>query len=267
MYGVGFGYGAIGATTKRSGASFDSDALSFFTSSGITDLTQKNAVNQLVLDLKSNSLWTKLKALHPVVGGTASSHSKNLINPSLYNLTFSSGWTHSANGMIPNGTNAYADTNFNPSTQITSASSWSVGFYSNSSVTEGIDLGVDSGSGYLYLSAKFNIFGANKGRWQTSVSQDYTDTTGTGFYQGVKSASTSEIYKNGSVILNTASSTGSFYNGNIYLGVLNRAGANSFYASRRYTLHFIANSSFNSTEATNFYNIVQTFQTSLSRNV
>ena len=51
--------------------SYDSDAQAFFTASGITDLTQKNAVNQLVLDLKSNSLWTKIKALYPIVGGNA----------------------------------------------------------------------------------------------------------------------------------------------------------------------------------------------------
>jgi hypothetical protein len=114
MYGVGFGYGAIGATTiLKGGGAFDADAQSFFAASGVTDLTQKNAVNQLVLDLKSNSLWTKIKALYPVVGGNATAHSYNLINTSAYQLSFSSGWVHSSSGMLPNGSSAYANTFFN----------------------------------------------------------------------------------------------------------------------------------------------------------
>jgi len=57
MYGIGFGIGAIGATTKLSGGgvAYDSDAQAFFTASGITDLTQKSAVNQLVQKCITNS--------------------------------------------------------------------------------------------------------------------------------------------------------------------------------------------------------------------
>ena len=40
-----------------------------------------NAVNNLVLDLKKYGLWTKMKAIYPIVGGNAWSHKFNLKDP------------------------------------------------------------------------------------------------------------------------------------------------------------------------------------------
>ena len=58
--------------------SVDSDAAAFLTASGITDSTQSGAVNRLVLDLKAASIWTKMAAIYPLVGGTAAKHKWNL---------------------------------------------------------------------------------------------------------------------------------------------------------------------------------------------
>ena len=105
----------------KSGAKivYDTDAAAFFSAASITDMTQKAAVNQLVLDLKSYSLWSKMVALYPFVGGSASTHKFNLKDPQdangSYRLTFNGGWTHSSNGAAPNGTNGYADTFLTPS--------------------------------------------------------------------------------------------------------------------------------------------------------
>jgi hypothetical protein len=58
-----------------------------------------------------------MKALYPFVGGSDASHKYNLKDPrdlnAAYRLVFSGGWTHSANGALPNGTNAFADTFLN----------------------------------------------------------------------------------------------------------------------------------------------------------
>ena len=82
---------------------YDADAQAFITATGITDLTQKNAINQLVLDLKGYSIWTKMKALYPFVGGTATTHKYNLKNPldtdAAFRLIFSGGITHNSNGI------------------------------------------------------------------------------------------------------------------------------------------------------------------------
>jgi hypothetical protein len=52
------------------------------------------------------------------VGGTATTHKFNLRNAQdsngTFRLTFIGGWTHAATGVLPNGTNAYADTSFRP---------------------------------------------------------------------------------------------------------------------------------------------------------
>ena len=98
----------------------DADAQAFIAAAGITNLTQASAVNTLVNDLKTYGLWTKMKALYPMVGGTATSHKFNLKDPrdldAAFRLTFSGGWTHSSTGALPNGTTGYAETYFNPTT-------------------------------------------------------------------------------------------------------------------------------------------------------
>ena len=68
-------YGIIAS----SGASFDADAQAFITAAVITDNTQITAINTLVTDLKAYNIWSKMKALYPFVGGTASTHKWNLI--------------------------------------------------------------------------------------------------------------------------------------------------------------------------------------------
>ena len=45
----------------------DSDANTFLTAASITNSTQRNAINKLVIDLKYYGLWTKQKALYPFV--------------------------------------------------------------------------------------------------------------------------------------------------------------------------------------------------------
>ena len=57
-----FGVGSSAAT--------DADADAFIAAAGITDATQKSAINTLVVGLKADSLWTKMKAIYPFVGGT-----------------------------------------------------------------------------------------------------------------------------------------------------------------------------------------------------
>ena len=67
---------------KNGGAANDPDAQLFFnaqSTAGVTlTTTQMNAVNQWVVDAKAASIWTKFKAVYPMVGGTATSHKFNL---------------------------------------------------------------------------------------------------------------------------------------------------------------------------------------------
>jgi len=275
MYGVGYGIGSSGATTVlNSGGSFDADAQSFFSSSGITNLTQKNAVNQLVKDLKSNSLWSKIKAIYPVVGGNATAHSYNLKNTSQYQLSFSSGWTHSSTGMTSNGA-AYANTNLNPVSALTNYNTHASIYCRLDGSNAGFDIGITNPSSYNqeYLLA------ARRGGYMIGAFYDYggvaggvtqsTSTSAKGLTLNSSTSSTlQKLYKNNVVKdTNTVLNTSTPSSLPIYIGAVN---ANSTsvveYSTNEYSLISIGDG-FSDAEVSTFYSIVQTFQTSLSRNV
>lgn len=145
-------------------AQFDPDALTFINVAAITDTTQRYAINNLVEDLKINGLWTKMKAIYPMVGGNATSHSYNLRNTSQYNLTFVGGWTHNSTGAIPNGVNAGALTGLNAST-VLSGTSNHLSFYSltNSKAGAGVgkvDIGCQIGptTAYFVSISDYQLF-------------------------------------------------------------------------------------------------------------
>lgn len=112
----------------------DVDAQAFITAANIIDVTQRSAINTLVTYYKSNSVWTKLLAFYPMVGGTAFAHKFNLVNPldtnGAFRITFNGTWNHSSTGAKPNGVNAYGDTHFDPSVNYTSINNSGIGYYS-----------------------------------------------------------------------------------------------------------------------------------------
>lgn len=113
---------AFWQTSEVAGPVYDPDAQAFITAAGLTDDTQKSAINQLVLDFKKAGTWGLMLAIYPFIGGSAVTHKWNLRDPrdtdASYRLTFSGGWTHSSTGAWANGTNAYANTYINPSTSV-----------------------------------------------------------------------------------------------------------------------------------------------------
>lgn len=101
MIGLGLGLGID--KVSRSG---DADANNFISRAGITNSTQKSAINKLVVDLKTANLWGKIIGLYPYVGGTSASHAQNL-KSALYPITWVNGPTHNANGVTGNGVSSY----------------------------------------------------------------------------------------------------------------------------------------------------------------
>jgi len=63
------------------------------------------AVETHVLGLKSNGIWDLMYVIHPIIGGTSTRHSKNLINPAVSSMVFANSPTHSEIGIQFNGTN------------------------------------------------------------------------------------------------------------------------------------------------------------------
>ena len=114
---------------------------------GETDLTILGALNTLETDLTTYGLTSKMKALYPFVGGTAAKHKFNFMDArdldAAFRLTFSGGWTHSSNGALPNGTNGYANSYFNPLTNGLTTASAHLSFYgrTGSTTSDGAEIG------------------------------------------------------------------------------------------------------------------------------
>jgi hypothetical protein len=253
---------------QPSGPSYGTLTTAWIAATGETDLTILGALNTLESDLTTYGLTANMKALYPFVGGTAGKHSYNFMNTAQYQITWNGGVTHSSNGVQGNGTNGYGNLNFNMSTQITSVNGWAAGFYSNNTgSSSGIDMGADTTANW-YLTGKSAIFGANTGRFQTDASQDFADTTGIGFYCGVRESSSNvKVYKNNSLLLSNTSGVTAFQNLNVTLGALNRNNLIFLFSSRRYGMAFIYDASLNGTQEGNLYTAVQAFETTLSRQV
>jgi hypothetical protein len=254
--------------TNNVAASYDSDAQTFFTNAGITDNTQKDAVNALVVGLKADSLWAKMKAIYPFVGGTAGTHKYNLKNPAdtnaAYRIIFEGTVTHNANGITGNGTTGYANTKFNPSTNYDSLGSASFGLYFKTSDVGGnFGNGVAIDSNYVFLatawagSGNFSI--GNNGTQGPSVSDSK------GFWVNSRTSTTNfTVYKNGSTLVGgEAGASTAHANGEIFIGALNTGSAGYFH-SLNIAFAFIGDG-LDSTENANLNTRVTTFQTALGR--
>lgn len=253
----------------------DADAQAFFdrvtTAGGTLSATEKTAVNQLVLDMKSYSIWSKMKAIYPMVGASAAACAQNLKSSS-FTGTFTSGWTFASTGVTPNGTSAYMDTNFNTSTNLTKTSAHlSIYSRTNSASGQPYDManGSDSGIGTnpTYLITRYNSNKAYFGVADTSYIVEVNSFDSTGFWIGKTNGSlVQNFYRNGNLIKSGNAGSGNFANNNLYLGAANGNGNAVFFSNKQYAFASIGDG-LTDTQASDFYTAVQAFQTTLSRNV
>ena len=123
---------------------YDADAQRFIDSSGITDFTQKIAINNFVKQLKDSSLWTKFVAIYPMVGGTATTTKWNLKDPrnldAAYRLTFYGTPVYASTGVLFPTTSDYADTHLTD--EVLNYNDNSISYYSGTQNTvSGYDMG------------------------------------------------------------------------------------------------------------------------------
>ena len=247
-------------------AAYDPDAQAFITAAGITDNTQKNAINQLVLDLKGYSIWTKFDALYPMVGGVATAHAVNLKTPGTFNLTFNGGWTHSSTGAKPNGTNGYANTGYTPSVSST-LNSHHLSFYSRTN-SNGVEVEIGSQQpGPYYDFLEIRTSGVSYYSINSSSYDNVSDANSQGFYIGNRTLSNDvDLFKSGTKIKNGTATSSLRSNQQLYLCAFNNNGTTQYYSTKECSFSSIG-SGLTDTEAANFYTAVQAFQTTLSRQI
>jgi len=259
-------------------SNYDSDALSFISAAGLTDSIQKSAINTLVKDMKSTNIWTKMKAIYPFVGGTALSHKWNLKDPRdldiAFRLNFYGGITHSLTGALPNGITGYANTHLIPNSSLIE-NNIHISYYSESNVNTGgdqTDIGALDSYGYFWLSPQYNT-GIYVNRFLSRNSSNIIlanceNLDARGFYTSSKISNTVnsfKIYKNG-ILKDVKDGSGANPISNIFLfaGSVNNFAL--YYTNRECAFSTIGDG-LTDIEASDFYNIVQKYQTTLGRNV
>jgi hypothetical protein len=251
---------------------FDSDALAFINAVGTLTSDQATIINNLVVSLKSYSLWSKFKAIYPFIGGTASAHKFNLISPidldSSFRLVFMNAFTHSDNGCIPAAVNSYAKTFYTPSFNEVLDSSH-LSFYSRTNITSGstVDIGSKSNSpaSYSWLSWHYSV-GYYHALQSGNVVSGANIASSLGLLANSRMINTTILRVVNSTISSIAHASSTIPTLPYFLFAYNNAGTPTAYCARQCAFASFG-SGLSNTDLTNLYNIVQTYQTALGRQV
>ena len=160
----------------------DSDAMAFvsrvYVAGGALSYNEVNATNQLVLDLKSYSIWTKMKAIYPMVGASAAACAQNLVSSS-FTGTFNGGVTYASTGITGNGTSGFMNTTLSPNGNIGLNSNHLAYYSRTNNLRDQVEMGIfDTSSIYILMRCYFGIYHANNSPETNANMTDYTDSRG-----------------------------------------------------------------------------------------
>jgi hypothetical protein len=243
---------------------------------GTVDSTMSAATRTLFQSIWSNGLNTNMIMMYPFIGGTAASHAVQAMSPGTYNLSFLGGWTQNVSGATPNGTNAYANIPIAPVSLPFTLSGSSIGTYCGTDdVGNKAAIGcTGSNGGALNLYPAINNPTKQMATtyWNSGVAA-YSITTipdTLGLMSLAKSGSTSTIqfYRRGSLVSSQTHNAVALPNVSIYLGANNQQGNfPNQYSTYRHQFTYFFTGTMSESQMTTLNSIIQTYQTSLGRNV
>ena len=254
-------------------------ATDFIDVANITNATQQAAIRTLVNDLVANSLWDKILAAYPMVGGNAYSHKFNLKNPkdanNAFRVSFFGGWTHGPSGAIANGSNSWGATFFTPSEQYAGPSGAHICAYTDGSTatSSGYDIGYQSQNFALIGRFTDSLSYASIG--QAVFTTTANSGTATGFWFTNKSGVVTSLWHacpglTMTRVLNTTvtnaaySAASSLYGTSIGSNIASNAVAN--FSNKQYKWVSLGYN-MSDAEITTYETIVNTFQAALTRNL
>lgn len=268
----------IGLPFIKSGL-LDSATDAFITQWGITDPTQINALNRLVLNYKgignlnsSVDLWSVTTELLPIIGGTATTHRGNLKDPrdldAAYRLTFSGGWTHDANGITGNAVNTFANTFLKPNN-----------LGQNSHRVLGYVRTDNGGAAFEAVISATNAAFTNglgfETRKSTNSHAPYSNTgfaaqgnaNRTGLTGVIRTGSANfKVFRNGNALYTMTAASLTPLGINMYVGAQNNNGSTLNYSSANIAF-IVCGDGLSDANALLEYQIIQQYQTDLGRNV
>ena len=245
------------------GGGVDPDAQNFILATGITDIVQKTAINDFVLQLKDSLLWNKFIAIYPMIGGTQQSIKWNLKDPrdldAAFRLTIYGTPTYSSGGVLFPTNPDYADTHFTDS--MFAFNDNSISYYSlTQNTVNGYDMGcIDNAPPYNEFSIYHSYDASN---WFGYVGFAVTPSNTRGLFMFSSTSTDVKRYENG---VNTDSRgvapVSGFTNKPILIGIVEQALAGG---QRECALATIGRG-LSDRQALAFYTIALVFETRLGR--
>lgn len=256
----------VSATTAISYT--DADANAYISAATLTGIEQDSAY-QLITDLKTAGLWTKIQALYPFKGTTAAQHKWNAKNPlntdAAFRLTFSGTGAYSNLGYLTGG--GYANTFLIPNSiqNLNSNGLTAVVGTNNTANTNDTIMGAfGSGSNASWIVAK----GSNT-TFLRELRLNFADVQQTGIneargiWTGTRQSAISKFIRNNSLIGSVAA-TGNLPTFPIWIGDLNNSG--SQYASSFQRIQIaIIHEGLTDAEVTTLHLIIDTSETIAGR--
>ncbi len=260
------------SSTPPAGLAEANAYLSAMISAGGTGITStvSAATQTLFTSLWSNNLNTELIAMYPFLGGNASACKFNALNPldtnAAYRLAFNGGWTFNASGATSNGDNAYANTYLSGNTIIPNDNHLSVYMRDNTAINSKTYLGYADGStNFLISNGGDNNYHYYYGLDTAGIVTSTSATTSGLNLISTTATTFQNLYRNGSVVVtNSGAATGST-NQELFIGALNNAGTIIQYYGNQYRFVTIGYG-LSAAQVSTLSTIINTFQTSLSRN-
>jgi hypothetical protein len=234
--------------------------------------TQVNALNNLYIGLVANGLDTKMLALYPFIGGSATAHKFNLMDArdadAAFRLNFIGGWTHSSNGSTPNGTTGYADSFFTPSLH-NAVNSSHLTYYSRTLVSESkIEIGCYGAAGSNFNQIAISFGGTtfcNPNNSGAAAAVSFTSNS-QGFFIASRTSATDVFgQRNLTQVTGTAATTRAAKK--IFLGALNDFAPGANYFSTKQCAFASIGNGLTTNDGLVLYKLVQAYQTALGRQV
>lgn len=265
--------GILARKTSSGGGGVDTDAQAFLDATVITDETISASINDLVVGLKVDNLWNKIRAVYPFVGGTADTHKYNLKDSRDLDVAFRLTWgtghstsphSHSANGIKPVGT-SYAITHFSEEDELdlnnihlsiysrTDISAWAADIGSEYSVSVRSAMMTKFGVGLLYSAL---------GTGTSSVT--YTDNSQAMYLISRTSSAGVDTYRN-KVKLSYPAVASRKTTIPFYISAMSNIDSTPTIYSPRELAFATIGEGLTENEQNKLYDRVQTFQTSLNR--
>jgi hypothetical protein len=260
---------------------YDPDTTAYLTATGLSEPTYGHTLDALVKNLKTAGLWTKMNAIYPFIGGTAALHQWNLKDPrdldAAYRLTYSNSasTTHStALGYRPNaqGQNAnggYADTHFIPLGVLTQDSTH-LSWYSlqDTPAADRAEFGAFNWGGMatsrFHIIARYTGVNAYYYGMSENASTNVPSPAASGLFVTSRTGPTTTTpYRNGVKLGSSSEASVALPDRPLWLGAIN-----NFNNRSDIPVGFASiGSGLNDQNVTDLYNIVQAYQTALSRQV